>query len=582
MAQRAFIGAADGVSISTASAVYYAPLGCGPAPGTILVTTEANVEHIHRGADVVLKRMYTRVQTNARSTASTVTIRKNGAGTALATTIGSAVTGTLSNLSDTVTLTAGDRYCVEVALGTGTGNLLIVGITLAMEAASQCIFPITASGSQSLINANVTRYQALSGPLPGVQTTESIIQLKSLIAGALSNLQVYATANGSTNATTAKSRLNAADGSQTLSVASGVTGKSEDTTNSDTIAIGDLMGHAFVSGAGTASFTHSFIGYTFTPSTARQSQLTSRNATTVLAASTTRYAQILGRCAFNSTEGNVQIAVPFACRLSALTAKTSVNASTTTVTCQLRINGATVNNTTTIAGGATGFSTAATQDDIAQPGDLIDVIVSGADGSVTFQGFSILVEELQSYSLTADAGAFTETGKSAGFVRTFAVVGDVGSFSLTGQDAALRAPAGLSAAVGAFSMTGGAAGFLRGLSVTAAAGAFTATGQAANFLYSRVMPSSVGAFVLTGQAAALVKPGAYAVIASAGAYVLTGGASFAQRSSPSDAASFLMEGQSANLARTRIALASAGSFVFTGGEAQFSVFAPRRAVFILG
>lgn len=550
MAEQAFIGCADGVSISTASTAYYAPLGCGPAPGTILVTTEANVEHVHRGANVTLKRMYTRVQTNGRSTTSTVTIRKNAAGTALTSSITAAATGTISNLTDTVSLTAGDTYCVEVVLGTGTGNLLITGITLSMETSGQCIFPITSAGSQSFTTANVTRYQTPAGPLGAVQSTEGIVQTKALVGGVLSNLQLLVTANGNTNAMTGKSRNNAADGTQTFSIGAAATGRFEDTTNTDTIAADDLYDPAFVSGASTVSLTHSLVAFTYTPSTARRSQLNSRTVTSVLAASTTRYGQLMGRMAFNATEGNVQIVAPFDCRLSKLTSKVSVNASTTTVTVRLRVGGSNVNNILSIAGGATGQTTDGSNTDIVPAGSLINVIASGADGNVTFQGFSILVEEIVSYSLAAGAGAFVLTGQTVTLSRTRAIAAGAGSFSLTGQTVALVAAHRLSADVGAFTLTGQAVSLRKGFSLSAAVGSFVLSGQAVALRRGASLVAAVGSFVLTGQTVGLRYARRLSV--GVGAFAFTGKAVTLSVSGPrtisAAVGSFTLTGQSVTLA----------------------------------
>lgn len=566
MAEQAFIGCADGVALSTASTAWYAPLGSGPAPGTIAITTEANVEHIHRGATVTLKRLYVRVQTNGRSTASTVTIRKNGSGTSLAVSIGAGVTGTVSDLSNTVTLNAGDTYCVEVATGTGTGNLLIPGITLSMEASGQCIFPVTSAGSQSFVNANVTRHQTSVGPLAGVQTTESIVQTKALVAGVLSNLQIYATANGSTNATTAKNRINATDGTLSVSVSAGATGRTEDTTDTDSIAADDLYNTALVSGAGTASFTHSFIGYTFTPSSARKSQINSRTATSVLAASTTRYGQIMGRCAFNSTEGNVQIVAPFDCRLSKLTAKVSANASTTTTTVRLRVGGASVNNTLSITAGATGQITDGSSTDVVPAGSLINVIASGSDGSVTFQGFSLLVEEIVSYSLAAAAGAFSLTGQDVGYARTRVITAGAGGFTLSGQTVRLLQAHRLSAAAGAFTLSGQAVALRAGRKVVAGVGSVSLTGQAVNLRAVRKLTAAAGAFSLTGIDVILRR--GRSLVAAAGAFGLTGQDAGFKRALRlvAGAAGYVLTGRDASLLYARKIGAAAGGFSLTGQD----------------
>ena len=133
------------------------------------------------------------------------------------------------------------------------------------------------------------------------------------------------------------------------------------------------------------------------------------------------------------------------------------------------------------------------------------------------------------YTLTADAGSFTQTGTAVTMRKGFTMAVDAGSFTLTGSDArpwigyAIDADPGafvlsgtaadllhaqiLDAAGGSFTLTGTAgtlADLLRGYAIDADAGAFALTGTAADLLYHRVFPVGSGAFTLTGTDATLL------------------------------------------------------------------------------
>lgn len=136
---------------------------------------------------------------------------------------------------------------------------------------------------------------------------------------------------------------------------------------------------------------------------------------------------------------------------------------------------------------------------------------------------------LTHYSLTADVGAFTETGQAANLlygrkltsdVGAFALAGqaanllyarllaaDVGAFTLAGQDAGLLKGKTLTADVGTFALAGQDVAFRTGYALTANTGVFTESGQAADLRTTKILSAAHGSFTLSGQDATLTAAG---------------------------------------------------------------------------
>lgn len=104
-----------------------------------------------------------------------------------------------------------------------------------------------------------TTYLNLLGALRTFSSTEAHTKLRVHNTGfTLKNLFMRLTANSATTAHTVRSRKNGADGTMSISIASGATGVFEDTTNSDSLTTNDDFNVSFVEG--NASCTATMLG----------------------------------------------------------------------------------------------------------------------------------------------------------------------------------------------------------------------------------------------------------------------------------------------------------------------------------
>jgi hypothetical protein len=98
----------------------------------------------------------------------------------------------------------------------------------------------TLNNTGAYASNTATNYLSLNGSNQN-NTTETRKQVIMRSAGVWSDLRVRIQTNSTTGSSTVKSRINAADGTQIVTIGAGATGLFSDTTNSDSIAAGDKI-----------------------------------------------------------------------------------------------------------------------------------------------------------------------------------------------------------------------------------------------------------------------------------------------------------------------------------------------------
>ena len=135
---------------------------------------------------------------------------------------------------------------------------------------------------------------------------------------------------------------------------------------------------------------------------------------------------------------------------------------------------------------------------------------------------------VQSYTLTCNAGTYSETGASASLNRGRSLVANTANYSLTGVSATLEVGKKIIASVGAYSVSGTAVTILVNRSLTASAGSYSVSGNSAILTKAAgtLLSGQTGAYSLTGNAATLTKTtvsfAAYSLTCNAGEYSFNG------------------------------------------------------------
>ncbi len=186
------------------------------------------------------------VSSNAMSASSTFRIRKNTANGNSIVTIGAGVTGAFTDTSNTDTTSTGDVIAYQLITGAdaGTVSIVIENPSLTFEATTNTTVVYSCVTTRTL-TAATTRYNLLSGNHndEATSTTTTTMASKFNKAGTLKNLLVRIGTNAATTGNYTIKSYNvgsAAAGNLLVTVAPGTSGNFTDTSNSDTISVGDF------------------------------------------------------------------------------------------------------------------------------------------------------------------------------------------------------------------------------------------------------------------------------------------------------------------------------------------------------
>ncbi len=508
------------------------------------------------------------VNINATGTGRTYRFRVNGANGNQVVNPTDTTAGVYSDGSNTDALSAGDKWNIST---TSTGTPSAFWFRAAFQATTDHAVFLSNTHS-SFSTASGTAYVGLAGSGGVAATTEANAQSKVRTAGTLRYLQVYINSNGRGTSTIYKTRINGADGNSSITVTAGATGLFEDTSNTDTIASGDLVNFSVTNGSGAGSITPNFLGAWVITTTGSNDLFGGANAGTARSASgTADYFPFAGSGASSTTEANASIQHGFDARASKLRIYLSANAYASDATATFRVAAADGNQTITLTAGATGwFEDTTHTDDFTANQDCCVKIVGGTSGNITIRTIGLTEgPSTTAYSLTAAQGSFTLTGQAATLSRTRALAASQGSFALSGQAATLKRALNVAAAQGSFTFTGQAASFNLGHTVVADQGSFTLSGQTATFRRTLNLAAAYGAYTLSGQTVTLKR--ALKLTAAQGSFTLSGQAAALARGIRVTAArgTFTLTGQAATLTRSRAIAAAYGSFTLTGQDVAF-------------
>lgn len=339
---------------------------------------------------------------NTISAASTLRFRKNTANGNQSVSITASTTGTFEDTSNTDAVVAGDVIDTQLTPG-GTGTQIRPStIGLLFDATTNT--SLRHAVATSFATASSTGYFKIQGPSQSAPTTESGAEkFKVKVAGTIKSLNVIVTSNGrASSATTYGTRLNGANGALSVSVSASATGTFEDSTNTDTVAVDDLINRYVTTGAGTGTITANvFTAFETTDGSAQMS--TSYNAQTINT-SVTWFTQPTGdatNAATTETDSTVKLGI--ACTLSKFECYVSTNNISATSTLRPRKSSANGSSLVSITASTTGWFEDASNTDTFAATDPFDIqIVTGGAGT------SLALDYI-GYKLQTVSSGFTAT-----------------------------------------------------------------------------------------------------------------------------------------------------------------------------
>lgn len=328
------------------------------------------------------------VSSNAMSASSTFRIRKNTANGNSIVTIGAGVTGLFTDTSNTDTTSAGDVIAYQIITGAdaGTVAMVIENPSLTFEATTNTTVVYSVTTTRTL-TTGATQYNLLSGNHndESASTTTTTMASKFNKAGTLKNLLVRIGTNAATTGNYTIKSYNvgsAAAGNLLVTVAPGTSGNFTDTSNSDSISVGDFWCLQRVNG-GDASVNIDLETTNFETTGDETQAISGRgNGGGVIAANNTFYSTINPNWVYQrATEAPTQTECHADYNISNFYTNVTANTVTASSTYAVRVNGASSTLSITIGASTTGQFT---DTDVVSvlDGDLINVqMVTGATGT---------------------------------------------------------------------------------------------------------------------------------------------------------------------------------------------------------
>lgn len=355
------------------------------APGdTNSYTTEAQRAFRIRKAGTIADLA---ININGTGTARSVKVRKNAADGNGVVSPADAASGWFGDTTHTDSVSAGDDIDLSVAHTGSDPTAYCAKVSFAASSGHVALYQ--AVGSQ---NIAVNRWSQLHGFLTGggsTSTNQNLIR----VAGTIDNLHCYVTVNGAGSTTAVTLYKGASATALSASITAGATGLFEDTSNSVSVASGDLVNYGLLGISGALTFVMAGCHFTATSGTSNDVFANSTgNAGVSVTVGTNQYFPISGVfTAGVTTRTQADVKHGFAATLTRARCQVpSTNTASTNVTGTLMINGSAGNNTFTVTAGATGTFEDTTNSDTVTDTDLVCIELSGGtSGAITVVSMAV-------------------------------------------------------------------------------------------------------------------------------------------------------------------------------------------------
>lgn len=380
---------ASGSSNSTVNTTTYFPI----IGGLVLNSTENNVNIPFRTPGNISK-LHIGLFSNTTTSTTTVRTRKNNANGNQTISIPSGTTGMFEDTSNSDTIAAGDRLCLQaVPPSTGVIGLRIISILL--EPTDPDISDSRFALNDSLVyDASIIFYSVLGGLFHNTTTTTTDQRIVPKITGVFKNWAGYSSAGGRTWGV----RLiknNTDDTVNRILQSTNITGLLENTADTVSIVNTDDVNHLHVYGGGSSNpRTINFIAVSFIHTGTKFLFVNGRAESNDTAFNTTTRYAIGGRIFGTSYEASrVPAKIPMV--LSKLNARVSSNTiNSGTILLKFMKNNSNGNQSVSIPYGTSGLFEDNSNTDSVAATDLInyEIVISGTSGNIFLTFITMLAE----------------------------------------------------------------------------------------------------------------------------------------------------------------------------------------------
>lgn len=257
MAKSCFVGSSAlfGTGGYSDNATYFLSLTANFSQGG---QAETNLEIPVRDAGT-FSNLFCYVTSNTTLVTSTLTVRKSVSDTSVTVNYTSGQTGVKEDTSNSFSVANTDEVNYKLVVpndvsGSTAINIKVTGIQFDPTTTTDCVSFLGSASFLVISTASTNFFSLPSGQIANSGTTESEVKYRARFAFTSSNLWCSLSLNTRTTDTTLKTRKNGADGGQLITYTSLQTGSKEDTSNTDSLSIGDDFNYVFTTSTGTDSF----------------------------------------------------------------------------------------------------------------------------------------------------------------------------------------------------------------------------------------------------------------------------------------------------------------------------------------
>jgi len=369
-----------------------------PVANTNLASGIDNVFTTHAAG--TYSKLFINVVANDRA-ASSFKFRKNGADGNQVISITGSTTGDFEDTSNSDAVVDGDEINLRTSTGAGGTTFIASAARILFEATTNTVNKVGSTDNDSLATASTTRFFAIGGRFSLGSTTATPEQMAAKTAGTMKKLLIRVSTNNRSTDTTVGLYIGSGIGNSVITIAGAATGIFEDTVNTDSISIDDLLCFYVTTGTGTGNFRMNVILIDYETTNDKWQIFAGQSGANVegtYAANTTFFQPLGGQLTNDfSTEAETQITPGIPFTASNLQVRVATNTVTADTLIRLRINGVDSNQLITIPSGATGLFEATGSDAISATDRIDYSIVTGATGtSIILTAVSLLASSKDS------------------------------------------------------------------------------------------------------------------------------------------------------------------------------------------
>ena len=338
--------ASNGPTLAAATTIYSSLVGAA-----VQLTETSSVQQRCRTGGGTFSGLRTYISANSLNTGtSTLKFRKNAANGNLSVSISSGVTGWFEDISNTDTVAQNDQVNLQMITSGASGTITFSRSVIEFDST----FEFFRSSGVSSLGSAATSYVGVNDP-GSAQPAESNKQAKFRTAGTLQKSAVYVSTNTLDGSTVFNTRKNTAAGNLSMSISASSTGEFEDTSNSDSIAAGDLVAWEVARGGSSGQITAQRIACEFVPNSSGEAQFCSLPGNGISQGTSKRFYSINSAITAITVEADANTKPVTAFTADKLGVYLSANASGSSSTVNLRQNGSNSALTISVSAGSTGW-----------------------------------------------------------------------------------------------------------------------------------------------------------------------------------------------------------------------------------